>query len=99
VTAAAMTAVMSNSIARHKATHDSGHGRSAGLEQEMKVIRDQRPGKTPGFTFCQNFAKPMDKIVAILIVAKYDSALNSPRNDVVHRTRASILAFLGMPYR
>jgi hypothetical protein len=74
---------MSNSIARHQATHDSGHRRRAGLEQQMKMIRDQGPGKTTGFSFYQNFAKPMDKIVAILIVAKYDSALNSPRDNMM----------------
>jgi len=59
----------------------------------MKMIRDQGPGKTPSFGFFHNFAKPMDKIVAILIVMKYDSALNSPRDNVMYGSRGIYSGF------
>ena len=76
-----------NSIPGHQATHDIGDGSIAGLEQQVKVIGDKRPGKTASRSILQNLTQAQQKAVPICVIQEDLSPLDAAADDVVACTR------------
>ena len=87
VSMSAMPAIESDGIASQKAAHDRGNGNRPGLQQQVKMIRDQRPGQAFGGCFGAKGRQVADEIVSIDIVLKDRTALDATTNNVVEGTR------------
>ena len=74
-------------IPRRQATHDIGDGSIAGLQQQVKVIGDKRPGKAASRRFLQDHTKAQQKTVPIGVIQKDLSPLDAAADDVVASTR------------
>ncbi len=52
-----------------------------------EVVRDQRPSKAWCCRFAKDISQPSDKILAIRIILKYLSTLDSTADDMVQSAR------------
>jgi len=85
---ATMATIELDSIARQKPSHDGGNGRKTGTHQKVHMVGYHRPCKTIGMRLNQHLAETVYKGVAIGIVPKDFSALDSTHDDVVKRARS-----------
>jgi hypothetical protein len=67
--------------------NERGKGNRPALQQQMKMIRDQRPSQAFGGCFGAKGSQATDEIVSIDIVLKNRTALNATTNNVVEGTR------------
>lgn len=67
--------------------NERGKGNRPALQQQMKMIRDQRPSQEFGGCFGAKGSQATDEIVSIDIVLKNRTALNATTNNVVEGTR------------
>jgi hypothetical protein len=86
VPASPVPQVEADNIARQKPLHDIGNGNKPGAEQKMKVIGHQGPCKTAGLTVAQNTAKPIQKIIAVAVVAENLPPIDPSNDDVMQRS-------------
>jgi len=75
--------VESNGIAGHETTHDLAEWRKTCAQQEMEVVWNERPGVALGLSFIEDQSKSLQEGLAILVVPKDFSALDSPGHDVL----------------
>jgi hypothetical protein len=66
----AVPTIDKDGMAGQQPTHHSGYQTSAGAQQQIKMIGDQRLGKAVGFRLLQDLAQPFHKIVSISIIFK-----------------------------
>jgi len=85
---ATMPPIELHSIPCQKPSHDGGNRRKTGTYQKVHMVGYHRPCKTIGMRLNQHLAEPVYKGVAIGIVPKDFSALDSSHDDVVKRTRS-----------
>ena len=88
----AMPAIESDGIASQKTAHDRGNGNRPGLQQQVKMIRDQRPGQAFGGCFGAKGRQAADEIVSIDIVLKDRTALDATTNKYVYPGSSSKLS-------
>ena len=50
------------------------------------MIGDERPSKAKSFRLSDNITQPFNKIIPVLIIGKYTSALDSANNDMMQGT-------------
>jgi hypothetical protein len=84
---ASAPAIEINGMAGQQSAHHCGNRIAPGAQQQMKMIRDQRPGKAPRPGLLQNRAQSLDKIITVLIVYKDFTTLDTAYNNVVQCTR------------
>jgi len=85
---ATMPPIEPHSIARQKPSNDGGNRRKTRTHQKVHMVGYHDPCKTIGMRLNQHLAEPVYKGVAIGIVPKDFSALDSTHDDVVKRTRS-----------
>jgi len=71
VTGAVMTKIEINRISGEETTHEAGKLQPVTPQQQMEMVRNQRPRVAIGFSVDQQPVKPVKKTSAIIIVEKY----------------------------
>jgi hypothetical protein len=66
-----VSAIVVHSIPGEQPLHYLGNRNSAGYQQQVEVVRNQRPGKAWRCRFPKDIAQSSDKIVAIRIILEY----------------------------
>jgi hypothetical protein len=75
--------VKANGISGQKPSHHCGDRRGTGFKQNMNMVWHQSPGKTWRTGLGQNNSQPFQKIVPVIVIVKYLSALYAPDNNVM----------------
>lgn len=65
-----MPLIDGNGIAGEQTPHDGGDGGGTGPQQQMKVIRDERPGEAGGGGIKQNTAETFQEIAPVMVITK-----------------------------
>jgi hypothetical protein len=74
-------------ISRQYFVHAKRKGLISCFTQQMKMIRHQRPGIYIHGTILCNTLNTLDKVIAIHIIKKYFSFLNTPADHMMQNTR------------
>ena len=85
---ATMPPIELDSIPSQKPSHDGGNRCKPSTQQNVHMVGYHRPCKTIGMRLYQHLAEPVYKGVAIGIVQKDFSALDSTHDDVVKGARS-----------
>jgi len=83
---ASVVAVKADSVSRKEPSHDRGKGNKTCSKEEMKMIWDEHPCVTCGFSLREEFGEALQKILPVPVVYEYLSALDTPDHDVVQGT-------------
>jgi len=83
----AVTPVVRNSVSGQQTTHHRGDGNPTRPQQQMKMIGDKHPGKTDSTGVVNYSTKTIQEIVAVCIISKNLTTLNTTSDNVMHRTR------------
>jgi len=83
---AAMPAIIADGISGKHPLHDSRYWCISGFEEKMYMIGNQSPcvAKRSGLQYDR--PKPFEKIVPVMVIAKYHPAFDPSSNDVVQCT-------------
>jgi hypothetical protein len=84
----AMAKIIGNGITRQKATHELRKAIGAALQEDMRVIVEQRPGQNPGFGFLSDDPQPMDPISPVLVIIDDGAFFDPTDHHVVKRSRS-----------
>ena len=78
-----VTTVEKNGIAGQQPSHDRRERGGAGLQQEVEMVGNQRPGKAASGGVDQDGVEARDEFIPIRIVGKYLPTFDSAADDVV----------------
>ena len=84
--ASPVPAIVCGPVAGQKTAHRSGHRHIACAQQQVKVVRDQRPRIAAGSRLLQNHLQAFNEIVTILVVIEDIAPPDAARNDMVQGT-------------
>jgi hypothetical protein len=91
--ASAVAMVEIYGISGQQAPHDGRNGGQAGFEQQMNMVRHQGPGKAWRVRFIKDISKSLDKLISVAVIAKDLTLLDTPKDDVVNRSRRIYACF------
>jgi hypothetical protein len=74
-------------ITCQKSAHEWGKQCLPGAKQKVEVISHQRPGKTFGTGFDEEFREALKKLQAIMVVEEDVPAVHSANDDVLEKIR------------
>ena len=84
---AIMTQVEADCMACHQSSHDPGKGSSAGSQEQVKVVGQQRPGVTGRARLFENDPQSLQKRSSVLLIPEDRCSANTPGDNVVKRPR------------
>lgn len=87
MTVPVVSAIIVHGISGEQPVHYLGDRNGASYQQQVEVVRNQRPSKAWCCCFAKDISQPSDKIVAIRIILKYLSTLDSAADDMVQSAR------------
>ena len=87
MTVPVVSAIIGHRITGEQPAQYRGDRNSARYQQQVEMVRDQRLSKARCCRFAKDITQPSDKIVAIRIILKYLSPLDSAADDMVQSTR------------
>lgn len=79
--------IKGNRIAGQQPAHQSRDRSSSCSQKEVKMVWKKRPGVAGAFCSLEIGGKPLQKIIAVLIIEEYFSPLNPPPYNVVKGSR------------
>jgi len=82
-----MPAVKTHCISGQQTTHHRGDGNPTRPQQQMKMIGNKGSGKADRTGVVNYSTKTIQEIVAVCIISKNLTTLNTTCNNVMHRTR------------
>jgi hypothetical protein len=83
MTGSGMPPVEPNHIPGQEPTHNRCDRNIAGLQQQMKMVADQAPGKAGGVGRGDNALQPLQKIIGSLVVREHSTTFNPSCDDMV----------------
>jgi hypothetical protein len=86
---------MADGITGEQAPHYGGNRFAAGFQQQVEMIGQQGPGQAERLGRDENLTQALDKIVPIMVIRKYNLAMDAAANDVMHGTGGVYARFSG----
>jgi hypothetical protein len=81
-----MPLIEGNGIAGEQTPHDGGDGGGTGPQQQMEMIRNERPGEAGSGSIKQNTAEPFQEIVPVLVITENAFSFNPSADDMMKGT-------------
>jgi hypothetical protein len=85
--------IESDGITGEKPPHDRGDGSGARSQQEVEMIRHERPGKTGSGGIEKNLAEPFQKADTVSIILENAFSLDSSTDYMMQGTRSIYASF------